>query len=547
MRADIIKTYKTLHTWTGLIAGMALFIAFFAGAMTMFKGPLDRWATPPGNDIQWVAEDQWLPLMQQTLAAHPAAAKGFTLHLQPGENVGAPLVWDANPERSRFDPQEPWGATLNERGELVTAPFETSPMANLIDMLHQTAGIPGNGHHLFGVYVMGAVSILYALAIVSGLVVLLPTLVKDFLIVRRGKNLKRFWLDAHNVVGLTSLPFHLMIALTVIVFAFHDFLYDALSVTVYKERPLFEMHEHHDRGVDTVAENLLPPEALLANLKTQAPDFVPREMMYMGPLSERAEVRIAGENLEHMVRGSDRGFAAMDPYTAELEGTEYLPGQEDPWTEIVISIFALHFGSYGGDFMRWVYVFMGLAGAFIFYSGNLLWVETRRRKQRRNGGPVEQKRNTRLMASATVGVCWGSVAGIALSMSAGKWLHGTMAADSLYLWAYYLVFLASVGWAFWRGPGRGAVELIAFAGLAWLTVPMTALLAWLIPAVPAWVQTAPGPLAVDGSALLAGLLLLEMARRTAKRVFHGSTDSVWYAGAQPIVDEQAVDIREKPA
>jgi len=47
--------------------------------------------------------------------------------------------------------------------------------------------------------------------------------------------------------------------------------------------------------------------------------------------------------------------------------------------------------------------------------------------------------------------------------------------------------------------------------------------------------------------LLAGLLLLEMARRTAKRVFHGNTDSVWYAGAEPVVDEQAVEIRGKPA
>ena len=287
-----------------------------------------------------------------------------------------------------------------------------------------------------------------------------------------------------------------MIALTVIVFAFHDFLYDALSVTVYKERPLFEMHEHHDRGVDTVAENLLPPEALLANLKTQASDFVPREMMYMGPLSERAEVRIAGENLEHMVRGSDQGFAAMDPYTGELEGTEYLPGQEDPWTDIIISIFALHFGSYGGDFMRWVYVFMGLAGAFIFYSGNLLWVETRRRKQRRNGGPVEQKRNTRLMASATVGVCWGSVAGIALSMSAGKWLHGTMAADSLYLWA--------ITWCFWRrSVGHSGVGLAGGGGTyclrrAGLAHRATDRLVGLADSRRAGRANRPGPLAVDG-------------------------------------------------
>ncbi|WP_208511462.1 PepSY domain-containing protein, partial [Variovorax paradoxus] len=47
MRADTLRTYKTVHTWAGIVAGLALFIAFYAGALTMFKGPLDRWATPP--------------------------------------------------------------------------------------------------------------------------------------------------------------------------------------------------------------------------------------------------------------------------------------------------------------------------------------------------------------------------------------------------------------------------------------------------------------------------------------------------------------------
>ncbi|MDF3835912.1 PepSY domain-containing protein, partial [Cupriavidus basilensis] len=47
MRTDILRVYKSVHTWTGLIAGMALFIAFYAGALTVFKAPLARWAAPP--------------------------------------------------------------------------------------------------------------------------------------------------------------------------------------------------------------------------------------------------------------------------------------------------------------------------------------------------------------------------------------------------------------------------------------------------------------------------------------------------------------------
>ncbi len=47
MRADYIRIYKSVHTWTGILTGMALFIAFYAGALTVFKEPLTRWATPP--------------------------------------------------------------------------------------------------------------------------------------------------------------------------------------------------------------------------------------------------------------------------------------------------------------------------------------------------------------------------------------------------------------------------------------------------------------------------------------------------------------------
>ncbi|MCR6651315.1 MAG: PepSY domain-containing protein [Cellvibrionaceae bacterium] len=187
-------------------------------------------------------------------------------------------------------------------------------MANLIDLLHQTAGISGNGHHHFGVYVMGAVSALYALALFSGVILLLPTLVKDFFAVRQGKNLKRFWLDTHNVIGITSLPFHIVITLAVIVFAFHDQFYDAQQKGVYGDRPLFERSVGGQPGASHV-ENLLMPAELVARVREISPEFTPREIQY-GRLSDtNASARIAGENSAHMVRGANRGFVTFDPYT----------------------------------------------------------------------------------------------------------------------------------------------------------------------------------------------------------------------------------------
>lgn len=69
---------------------------------------------------------------------------------------------------------------------------------------------------------MEIVATLYTLALPSGVIVLLPTLAKKFFALRVGKNLKRMWLDARNVVGILSLPFPLVTVQSAVVFAYHD-------------------------------------------------------------------------------------------------------------------------------------------------------------------------------------------------------------------------------------------------------------------------------------------------------------------------------------
>src|SRR5699024_2851881 len=82
-------------------------------------------------------------------------------------------------------------------------------LPELVNELHYALGAPP-----FGTWLMGLVSLLYGVALVSGVVIHLPTLVRHLFALRSGHNLKRFWQDAHNVVGVLSLPFHMMFAVT---------------------------------------------------------------------------------------------------------------------------------------------------------------------------------------------------------------------------------------------------------------------------------------------------------------------------------------------
>lgn len=43
LKSTTLRTYTTLHTWVGLVAGFALFVAFYAGAITVFHHELQFW------------------------------------------------------------------------------------------------------------------------------------------------------------------------------------------------------------------------------------------------------------------------------------------------------------------------------------------------------------------------------------------------------------------------------------------------------------------------------------------------------------------------
>ena len=534
MRSDIIRIYKSVHTWTGILTGMALFIAFYAGALTVFKEPLARWASPPiAQAVVPLAEAQTLIL--RTLDANPEAARDFTIHLHDAENVPARMGWQVrDPDADDHDETavRHYVATLDTQGKAHVEESQPSQLAYFIDVLHRVVGLPVDSDP--NRWVMGVVSALYALALVSGVIVLLPSLVKDFFALRVGRNLKRMWLDAHNVVGIVSLPFHIVMALTAVIFAFHDgiyFLQDRMlhdgKLTAAFQGPRAAPGAAPAR--DPAA--MLTPTELLASVREISPGFEPTMLQYQHVTGPRAAVRVWGKDAAAVSPRARGGFAVVDPYSGKLITSDFLPGHQNTPNLLVSSFFALHMAAFGGTPVQWMYFLLGLAGAWLFYSGNLLWIETRRRKAARDGaGLPAQRLDTRLMAAATVGVCLGSVCGISLTIVTGKWLHAQVA--DLYLWhqlAYYAAFFGAIAWAFARGGARASVHLLWTAAAFTLAIPLTTLIAWLFPALGMWAHTSPATLGVDATAACVALAFAWMARATTRRVREGVPDSVWSA------------------
>lgn len=456
LRTDIVLLYKELHSWAGILCGLFLFTAFYAGAITMFEAPLERYLSPRIALPAAPALADTNRLMQTVFKAHPEAKKEFSIHVDPDKT--ARMTWVVRQKGERrdhnHDSGKRFGASFDATGALVVAEIKPSVTAQFIDTLHQQAGIPLE--HETAMLIVGAICLLYALALVSGTIVLLPSLVKDLFALRLHKNFKRKWLDVHNVLGLFSLPFHIVIALTSLVFAFHDVFYDSQNAVLYggKMQTRWERPVLADPAPGT---KLMAPDALITAVKAQAPGFEPVRLDYRSQKPGKVMLQVWGHDDRYALRAPSEGLASTDPYTGKILNRDYLPGHQNGWLSTVTAFFALHFGNFGGLSIRWSYVLLGLSGAFLFYTGNLLWIEGR---TRRNGGMASK--TTKALANTTIGWTLGTIAGISTTVAAAK-LAGAGFGETQAWSVFAVVLIASIGWAFWRGaePAKRALAWAA--------------------------------------------------------------------------------------
>src|SRR5699024_2806765 len=112
--------------------------------------------------------------------------------------------------------------------------------------------------------------------------------------------------------------------------------------------------------------------------------------------------------------GLGAGAVALNAASGQVLATQ-LPGARDANHATLAALYALHFGDYGNVVVAWLYFLLGLGGAFLFYSGNLLWIESRRKRRQ-----LQQGRAQVNMARATVGICIGSCVAVSVAFVAAQ-------------------------------------------------------------------------------------------------------------------------------
>src|SRR3546814_5880025 len=86
------------------------------------------------------------------------------------------------------------------------------------------------------------------------------------------------WLDLHNVLGLFSLPFHIIMALTSVVFAFHDQFYDAQDAV--QRIGTEQVADREQVQGPPITGEVLPPAELARRIGRQLPGFTLHSISY---------------------------------------------------------------------------------------------------------------------------------------------------------------------------------------------------------------------------------------------------------------------------
>lgn len=519
MKAATLRTFQIVHTWTGLIAGFALFVAFYAGALTVFHDDIATWQNPPWRS----ARDADIPistLIERLVTQYPQTKDDFGIVLPKDASHAAYAYW-LDKGDTRFATYSEMASPRDEanRGDL----------ADFIYALHDSLGLP-----VVGLYLMGIVSVLYGLALISGLLIHLPRLVSDLFAMRVSHNLKRLWQDAHNAIGVVSLPFHIIFAVTGSILCLFTITLAALN-TITFDGKLYGAFASATSTAPTVSAShvsatMLAPAVLVERAKQAAvagnvSNFNPDYLHYTLYGDRNAIVEVRGLSQHTLGTYGTVALSAVDGrvLTTHVGTTHTINGISNS------AMYGLHFGSFGGRIVRWLYFVLGLAGAFLFYSGNLLWIESRRKRRH-----IHQPRRTYVMARATLGVCIGtclSISGAFAATLATRYI--SIDADLAQRTTCYALFLGACTYAFMRPVPRTAIELLSATSVLTTAVACADLLgnanAWLNPSFP----QAHVVLGVDVTGLALGLVFAALARAAARRARNGDPHSVWAFTAQP--------------
>jgi uncharacterized iron-regulated membrane protein len=364
LKARTVRIWSVVHTWTGLVSTVFLLLLCLTGLPLIFHHEIDEVfgyaPQPESTAAQPRASVQ--QIVQSALAADPGRVLQY-------------ISWDKDEPGIVFGftnsapDGKPDDATVRAFDAVTAKPLGKVGVGPMLIILKlHTDMFAGQVGKLF----LGAMGLLFAIAIVSGAVLYWPfTRRQRFAAIRNRSSPRVAWLDWHNLIGAVTIAWALVVGLTGVINTWAE-----LMLAQWKSTELAAM-------VAPYAGK--PPPVRLARL-----DNVVARATEAAPGMQVAFIAFPGTPFtsSHHFAAFMRGDTPLtsrllkpvllDGETADVADSRALP----VYLQALLVSQPLHFGDYGGMPLKIIWAALDVLTIIVIGSGFYLWLARRGRRAR---------------------------------------------------------------------------------------------------------------------------------------------------------------------
>ncbi|MEM9420908.1 MAG: PepSY-associated TM helix domain-containing protein [Pseudomonadota bacterium] len=462
-----------LHSWTGLAIGLLIYIVTFTGCVALIYGELEPWEDPakrialPSTPIG-IHEPftKWVDTNLAPIADGEAEVE-FLMLIYPSQHRpyysgymhGGPKGGEHADYSVRWHPVT--GEPLPERGDGLTEwilGFHT-------DLMWPAA----LGGKVAGEALVGVVGIALLLSIISGVIIHMK-IKEEIFTLRYLRSVRLKWQDTHKILGLWLLPFYTMISFTGAVLGLIALLAPIIAVLAFKG--------DQEALIEAVLGSPAEPAGIVAPMTSL--DMIGAHHRTGQPPARVSIKNWGDEAAEYDVMyPAKTELAIFDTVTLSGVTGDIIKDSSvntlSAATRTSSTLSPLHFGTFGGIWLKGFYFVLGLSLAAVTATGIMMWTE------RRLNGNVGARTTSfyRRLSRLSVGIMMGLPVASASIFYLDKLYIGSEGARLAWTgWTYFIAWGACTAYALRRPNEYQTVrQLMALVGGLMVGLPFVNMLA----------------------------------------------------------------------
>lgn len=351
LNPEIVKRSLSAHSAIGLVVGVLMYVVCLTGSLAALAETFERWEQPRVEEFNRVEPAVVANAMRQFRAEVSGSPDSLWVVFPTPE---LPRMHVTDGVQERFTAAD---------GSLGVAPVEG--WTHMLRALHIHLHLPQN----IGLVLVSALGAMLVGLIVSGLFAH-PRLFRDAFKLRLGGSRRLEQADIHNRLSVWGLPFHLMISVTGAFYglvgllvlsaaaAWYDGDRDALFDAIYGADPVLQ-----DQG------GKLQAQRAMESLQKLYPEVKPLYLVGHKLGTQQQFIEIAATVPQRLAYSEIYRFDAGGNYLGHQALTTGPAGRQ-----FLYSLYRIHFGYFGGQWTRVVWLLLGLSLTVASVSGINIWL-----------------------------------------------------------------------------------------------------------------------------------------------------------------------------